>query len=241
MGIRKKFKKLGRNKTFRALSVIVALSLILVANCQGYRKRTGTTGRSSSEVSSKLADILSRNVPQSQGLAATTINDMLLQPGVTTYYSEAPSDLGSVSDVMPLDLMYMVSLTGGSIVGAVEKVWVYFIHLATDAGFRGAFVLQFEDQTQDPNLKKWTTLMVNDSKTTDAVSNGAILPGGIYDEGFEIRMNDASSTGTYILRTNDLDSSEEDLAEIIQLKVYYQEKSTGEEFFVGKINALESF
>jgi hypothetical protein len=115
---------------------------------------------------------------------------------------------------------------------------VFYVHIASTDGFRGGLILAGKDQNPSPWFQ---ILAINEPGTTDPATGQSIQPGSIVDGEFEMRFNFGSSQSVLILRSEDLDSTGEDLTETIQLKVFYASQTTGGEVLMGKINTLESF
>ena len=225
------------------LSIFVLVITVMITSCSGYRLRTGNTGKSSSEIGAQLQS-LGEALVQSNSADSnsfTKISNMLGVPGTTVYYSEGPSQLGTIEEVMPLSIIAIMQDLGRAVTGSIQKARIYYIHQATPSGFQGGLVIHGQDQTQDVNQNEFAVVMINDASTQDAYVGMPIQPGYVSEGAFEMSLNHGSSDSTIVVLSNDMDPSGEDLAETIQLKVFLRSRKTGDLQLLGKINTLESF
>jgi len=222
-----------------ALKISILALCLLTTACSGYRIRKGSTGKSSSEIGAGLDNVANTLSLASDKDSFSRIQTMVKAPGTTVFYTEGPGKLGNLEDVMPLSIPFIMQDLNRTLVGSVQSALIYYIHQKTADGFRGGLVLDLQDQ--DSTSPYFKVIMINDEKTADVSTGGTMAPGSIVDNAFQMDLDDGSQNGTIVIYSDDLDPSREDLADVIQLKLFMRNKASGSLDYLGKINTMESF
>jgi hypothetical protein len=261
-----------RGELKKKLGFIAALALLsgvaIYQNCSGTRTRSADFSISQEQVDSYISDLQcaisgASSVPAATSNAVNALVSLEGQEGSAMYYGEAPSSMGDISIVAPLDYNSL-RYDGG---GLPQQIYAFFVLSASGTG---SLVIALSDTGSSAvnssptpgnitvavkhSLKPFASNHLLDATTsapTCSSSNPLNLTtaiaafndgsGGLETASFdgdifemELLLN---GTTTLIIRSYDIQDG--DLQGTIQLEVNKVDQNSGQEIFLGDINLTQ--
>jgi hypothetical protein len=237
-------KKLKRRNVVIGLIVITTAYVAIYQNCTGTHERSADFSISTAQVETYIQDLqCTPSGNSSTDAAVSSLNTIEQTSGSEIFYAEAPSSMGDIDVVAPLQYPTLRPDNGGT----PAQIYAFF---ALSSSGTASLVIGLTDPTNAIS----TTTTTTSTSSSSACSSNAL---GLTATGTIAAQNDGTnsnlesvtwgdgtfemglSLGSMQLVIRSYDVQDGDLQSNIQLEVNEIDQTSGQEIYLGDINLTQ--